>query len=67
MTQQGQYQQPSKQPRWIVLAVASGAFAAMNGLFAKLYVNNGINRSAFSANNTIEQRIHKQAPLQNSS
>lgn len=45
MTQQIQHQQPSKQPRWIVLALASGAFAAMNGLFAKLYVfiNNGIN------------------------
>ncbi|KAL3476086.1 hypothetical protein BJX99DRAFT_146988 [Aspergillus californicus] len=30
--------QPSKtqQPRWIVLALASGAFAALNGLFAKL-------------------------------
>ena len=38
MAQQSQHQQPSKQPRWIVLALASGAFAAMNGLFAKLYV-----------------------------
>lgn len=28
-------QQP--EPRWILLAIASGAFAALNGLFAKLY------------------------------
>lgn len=24
--------------RWVTLAVASGAFAALNGLFAKLYL-----------------------------
>ncbi|KAI9374157.1 hypothetical protein BJX61DRAFT_339954 [Aspergillus egyptiacus] len=28
--------QPAAQPRWILLALASGAFAALNGLFAKL-------------------------------
>ncbi|KAL4980260.1 hypothetical protein BDW66DRAFT_126009 [Aspergillus desertorum] len=28
--------QPKPKPRWILLAVASGAFAALNGLFAKL-------------------------------
>jgi hypothetical protein len=27
-----------RQPLWIVLAVASGACAALNGVFAKLYV-----------------------------
>ncbi|KAL2865702.1 uncharacterized protein BJX67DRAFT_172904 [Aspergillus lucknowensis] len=31
-----QTQQPSPKPRWIILAIASGAFAALNGLFAKL-------------------------------
>jgi hypothetical protein len=37
--QQQQQQQPqqTRKPRWLVLAIASGAFAAMNGLFAKLY------------------------------
>jgi uncharacterized membrane protein len=30
--------QPPVQSRWIILALASGAFAALNGLFAKLYV-----------------------------
>ncbi|OJJ64841.1 hypothetical protein ASPSYDRAFT_54242 [Aspergillus sydowii CBS 593.65] len=28
--------QPQAKSRWIILAVASGAFAALNGLFAKL-------------------------------
>ncbi|EAW12928.1 uncharacterized protein ACLA_013650 [Aspergillus clavatus NRRL 1] len=28
--------QPAAQPRWVILAIASGAFAALNGLFAKL-------------------------------
>ncbi|KAL4807830.1 hypothetical protein BDV18DRAFT_136184 [Aspergillus unguis] len=28
--------QTQQKPRWILLAIASGAFAAMNGLFAKL-------------------------------
>lgn len=28
-----------QQNRWIVLAIASGACAAFNGVFAKLYVN----------------------------
>ncbi|KAL4909487.1 hypothetical protein BDW74DRAFT_82617 [Aspergillus multicolor] len=28
--------QPQPKPRWILLAIASGAFAALNGLFAKL-------------------------------
>lgn len=38
---QEQKQQPqpqTRQPRWLLLAIASGAFAAMNGVFAKLYV-----------------------------
>lgn len=33
--------QPKNQPRhsrWILLALTSGAFAALNGLFAKLYL-----------------------------
>ncbi|KAJ0420919.1 hypothetical protein BJY00DRAFT_312589 [Aspergillus carlsbadensis] len=29
-------QTPAAKPRWIILAIASGAFAALNGLFAKL-------------------------------
>lgn len=29
---------PSSRARWIILAIASGTFAALNGLFAKLYV-----------------------------
>lgn len=29
-----------RQPVWIVLAVSSGACAAINGVFAKLYVKN---------------------------
>ncbi|OJJ81724.1 uncharacterized protein ASPGLDRAFT_649448 [Aspergillus glaucus CBS 516.65] len=36
---QEQKQQPqpqTRQPRWLLLAIASGAFAAMNGVFAKL-------------------------------
>ncbi|KAL2827900.1 hypothetical protein BJY01DRAFT_228797 [Aspergillus pseudoustus] len=32
----GSTQTPAAKPRWIILAVASGAFAALNGLFAKL-------------------------------
>lgn len=28
----------ASQPKWILLAIASGTFAALNGLFAKLYV-----------------------------
>jgi len=37
--EQEQQQQPQQtgEPRWLLLAIASGAFAAMNGLFAKLY------------------------------
>ncbi|OOF89777.1 hypothetical protein ASPCADRAFT_180355 [Aspergillus carbonarius ITEM 5010] len=36
-TQSPPNQQPMKQPsRWLILAISSGAFAALNGLFAKL-------------------------------
>ncbi|ODM17828.1 hypothetical protein SI65_06616 [Aspergillus cristatus] len=34
--QEQQQPQQTRQPRWLLLAIASGAFAAMNGLFAKL-------------------------------
>ena len=38
--QQEKQEQPQQthQPRWLLLAIASGTFAAMNGVFAKLYV-----------------------------
>jgi hypothetical protein len=31
---------------WIILAITSGAFAALNGVFAKLYVNQSITQGA---------------------
>ncbi|TQB76658.1 hypothetical protein MPDQ_007053 [Monascus purpureus] len=54
---------PSSRARWIILAIASGTFAALNGLFAKLTTTT----QTTALTNTIYQLLHPDPYTPNSS